>query len=263
MTEEVIEQVESEEAGESQVEKVIETDPIEERAAAMGWQKDFDGNPDDFIDAKEFIRRKPLFDKIEGQKRELKEVQKALKLLQTHHENVKVVEYQRAIEALKVEKKQALERGDADRLIEIDDRIADYKAEEKAAKVAANKPQEVDPKFVAWVDQNRWYANDGELRSVADEVGLAHSRANPHKTPEEVLEYVVSRVKKLYPDKFRNTNKDRPSTVEGSSTTTPTRKQADFELTDEERKAMNTFIRAGAMTKEQYILDVKRMRGIA
>jgi len=261
MTEEVIDQVENQEVVDQQ-EGAGDSNPIEERAAAMGWQKDFDGDPDDFIDAKEFIRRKPLFDKIEGQKRELKEIQKALKLLQSHHESVKIVEYQRAIENLKAEKKVALEEGDADRLIAIDDQIADYKAEEKAAKVAANKPAEVDPRFTQWVSENKWYANDGELRSVADEVGLAHSRANPDKSPDEVLEYVVSRVKKLYPDKFRNTNKDRPSTVEGSSTTTPTRKQADFELTEEERKAMNTFIRAGILTKEQYIEDVKRMRGI-
>jgi len=235
---------------------------LEEKAASMGWKKDYDGDPDDFIDAKEFIRRKPLFDKIEGQKRELKEVQKALKLLQTHHENVKVVEYQRAIENLKEDKRLALIAGDADRLIEIDDQIADYKAEEKAAKRIAQQKPEVDPQFVAWVNENKWYANDGELRAVADEVGLAHSRSNPHKTPDEVLEYVVSRVKKLYPDKFRNPNKDRLSTVEGSSTTAPSRKAAAFELTEDERKAMNTFIRAGAMTKEQYIEDIKQMRGI-
>ena len=37
-------------------------DPIETRALEMGWRpkEEFDGNEEDFIDAKEFVRRKPL-----------------------------------------------------------------------------------------------------------------------------------------------------------------------------------------------------------
>jgi hypothetical protein len=233
-------------------------DPIEERAAAMGWNKDFEGEPEDFIDAKEFIRRKPLFDKIDSQKRELKETQKAVKLLQEHNAKIAKAEYARAVADLKAEKKVALENGDADRLIEIDDQIADLKAEEKAV-----KPQPtIDPRFVEWTQTNTWYTKDAELREVADEVGMSHSRSHPEKSPDEILDYVVERVKKLYPEKFRNVNKDRPSTVEGSSTTTPSRKQTtEFVLSEDERRAMNTFIRAGALTKEQYIEQIKQVRG--
>ena len=34
-----------------------------------------------------------------------------------------------------------------------------------------------------------------------------------------------------------------------------------FELSEDERKVMNTFIRAGVMTKDEYISQVKAMRG--
>ena len=34
-----------------------------------------------------------------------------------------------------------------------------------------------------------------------------------------------------------------------------------FELSDEERKVMNTFLRNGIMTKEEYIAEVKKARG--
>ena len=259
MTEEVVENTEVEEV-ENLENKTEEPTEVELKAAEMGWRKDFDGDPDDFIDAKEFIRRKPLFDKIESQKNELREVKKAVELLQSHHERVKASEYQRALADLKAEKKQALADGDADRLIEIDDQMTSIKADERVALAAAKTPK-VDPRFVEWVASNQWYNKDSELRSAADEVGVAHSKANPSKRPEEVLEYVVKRIKTLYPEKFRNVNKDKPSAVEGS-TSTPSRKiDNEIELSEAERKAMNTFIRSGALTKEQYLADIKRMRG--
>lgn len=250
--EEVVEQVQSEQ---------IEVDPIEVKAAEMGWKKDFDGEPEDFIDAREFIRRKPLFDKMESQKKQLKEMDKALRALQTHHEAVKATEYQRAVNTLKAEKKAALESGDADELIRIDDAIADVKAEERANKQVAKVGP--DPRFVEWVNENQWYAKDAELRQEADEIGVGRKNLHPELGPEEILEYVEKKIKKLYPSKFRNSNKDKPSSVEGSVTTTPTRStKVEFELTDEERRVMNTFIRTGALTKEQYIDDLKAMKGI-
>ena len=264
-TEEVVEQVDDviEESNEQGEQTAI--DPIEQKALDMGWRpkEDFQGEEGDFIDAKEFVRRKPLFDKIEVQKRELKEVQKALKLLQSHHEGVKIAEYKRAVEDLKAEKKVALEAGDADRLIEIDDQIADIKADERFAQQEAKKPT-VDPRFVEWVAENSWYTKNDELRAVADEVGLAHSKLHPEKAPDEVLEYVVKRVKKLYPEEFTNPNKNRPSSVEGGSSTPSrtTKSSDDFELDDNERKMMNTFIRDKIMTKEQYISDLKKIKGV-
>ena len=48
--------------------------PIEEKAIQMGWRpKDqFEGDEEEFIDAKEFVRRQPLFDRIENQNKQLK-----------------------------------------------------------------------------------------------------------------------------------------------------------------------------------------------
>ena len=270
MTEEVQDEVvENEEIVEDKEKEVV--DPFRERALEMGWNPDFEGDPADFVDAKEFVRRKPIFDKIEATKRELKETQKALKVFQEHYNTVKKTEYARALSDLQVQKKQALVDGDADALIEIDDKISDIKTEEKIAqqqrKEAATQP---DPRFVKWAEANDWYTKDEELRAVADEVGTARNKLNLQKspgdqeTPEEMLEYVVKRVKKLYPEKFTNPNKSRPSSVEGGSNNTPTRETKssdDFELDEEERKVMNTFVRAGLMTKEQYIADLKGIKG--
>jgi hypothetical protein len=99
---------------------------------------------------------------------------------------------------------------------------------------------------------------------VADQIGTAYAAKNPETSPDDVLKYVEQRVRKLYPENFRNPNKERPSAVEGRTQTQATEKKdgiSDYPLTDEERKVMNTFVRQGIMTKDQYIKDLKSVKG--
>lgn len=245
-----------------------EPSAVEKRALEMGWRpkEEFDGEEEDFIDATEFVRRKPLFEKIDSVGKELRETRKALKALQEHHAKVKEAEFKHALEQLRNEKKQALEEGDADKLIDIDERIADAKVrqvqEERQQVQAAQAPH---PNFVQWVQKNTWYKEDAELRAISDQIGAAYAVANPDVEPDQVLKYVEGRVKKLYPDKFRNPNKDRPSAVEGRTTSTASKSKgdsiSDYPLTDEERKVMMSFVRQGVMTKEEYIRDLQRVKG--
>lgn len=258
-------QVEESQIEDGQSSDTPELSEVEQRAIEMGWKpkSQFSGDEADFIDAKEFVSRKPLFDRIEHQSRELKEVRKALKALSDHHQKVKETEYKAALEELKQEKRRALESGDADKLIEIDDRIAEEKARqvvsEREDKTQTNQPH---PEFVNWVKQNTWYANDAEMRISADQIGTAYAAAHPELDPNEVLKYVKERIRKVYPEKFQNPNKERPSAVEGSSNapTRSSRSRDDFVLTDEERRVMNTFVRTGVMTAEEYKAELRKVR---
>lgn len=239
---------------------------IEQRAIEMGWRpkEDFDGDEEDFIDATEFVRRKPLFDKIEHQSKELKEVKKILRNLQDHHTKVKEVEFKRALDYLKSQKKEAMEEGDTDRVIEIDEQLVDMKAARKAAELQEQEPKKVEPHpdFVAWVDTNKWYAQDTKLRSFADKLGVEYAEENPEVPPAEVLKYVTKKVKLAFPEKFQNPNRSKPAAVDGGSPAAkPTPASNSFQLTEEEERVMKQFVRAGILTKEQYINDVKAMRG--
>jgi len=258
---------EAEEGGETQKETAPELSAIEQKAIEMGWRpkSEFDGNEEDFIDATEFVRRKPLFEKIDNVGKELRETRKALKALQAHHEKVKEAEFQHALKALREEKKAALEAGDADKLIEIDDQIADAKAQEILSRTQAKQEAATPhPNFVQWAARNPWYKTNAELTIVADQVGAAYAASNPEKSPDDVLKYVEGRIKKLYPDNFTNPNKSRPSAVEGG-TSTPSKKSVEdssnYPLTEDERRVMMTFVRQGIMTKEQYIEDLKKVKG--
>ncbi len=238
---------------------IPKANPMEEKAKAMGWrpQEEWEGDPEDWIDAKEYVGRKPLFDNMAAIKRELKENQKALRALAQHHEKVREAEYQRALETLKAEKKAALEEGNSDKVVEMDDRILDLKAqiksEEQAAKVASNQPH---PNFLLWVERNTWYAQDPMLRQKADEIGIGHAMSHPEKSADEVLEYVEREIKKT----FRNPNKDRSSAVDTSSKEKKTSQKDDFVLSEEEENIMKTIVRSGVMTKEEYIAELKRVR---
>lgn len=267
---EVVDQTEvipdsQEESSEGERQETAPSEPsdIEKRAIEMGWRpkEDFAGDDSDFIPAEEFVRRKPLFDKIEHQSRELREIKKTLKALQDHHTKVKETEFTRAVNYLKTQKKSALEDGDHDRVVEIDDQISDIKAAHVAQKQAEqfvdNQP---DPRFVQWVQNNSWYAQDPELRAFADQVGMAYANSNPDVDPVDVLKYVTGRVKKAYSDKFENPARKQPSPVGGSSTSKPVKSDG-FKLTEEEERVMKQFVRQGILTKEEYIKDIKRMRG--
>lgn len=246
-----------------------EPSAVEQKAIEMGWRpkEEFDGDEADFITAEEFVRRKPLFDKIDTVGRELREAKKALKALQAHHAQVREAEYKRALEDLRTQKKEALREGNEDRLVEIDEQIAEIKAEEKITqREQAQQASAPHPAFVQWVESNKWYQSDAELRAVADQIGSAYAVANPDLHPDDVLAYTAKRVKKLYPEKFQNPNKSRPTVVEGGSSSVavkPSSKAEDtFELTEDERRVMNTFVRNNLMTKEDYIAELKRVKGV-
>lgn len=241
-----------------------QSDPYEDEARAQGWKpkEEYEGDPNKWRPAKDFVERGELFGKIDHLGKELKETRKAMKMLQEHHTKVKETEYKRAVDELKALQKKHLLEGNSDEYLETTELLTDLKAEQKAREVAAQTaPQQPDPRFISWVDSNRWYKADAEMREYADVVGMGYANKNPGLDPEEVLEYVTAQVKARFKDKFQNPNRNKPSAVEGTSTASSPKKES-FELTDDEKRVMHTFVRQNLMTKEEYIAQVKAMRGV-
>lgn len=262
MTEEVLDQ-------EGQVEQTEQNAPefteIEQRALEQGWRPrtEWDGAEDDFIEAKEFVRRKPLFDKIEHQSKEIKNVQKTLNQFKQHYANVEKAAYDRAIKELKGKQKAALENGDIDTFQSLQDEIEDTRDQARELATAQEQPQtqEVHPEFQSWVNRNPWYASEDHMKVYADKVGTRLHATGMH--PADVLREVEKAVRKEFPTKFRNPNQERPGAVESGST--PSRsatKSENFQLTEQERKIMNDLVRTKVLTKEKYIADLKLAKGM-
>lgn len=245
----------------------VEVDPYEEQAREQGWRpkEEFEGDESKWRPAKEFVERGELFGKIDTLGKELKETKKALKMLQEHHSKVKETEFNRAVTELKALQKKHLEEGNSDEYIKTSELLTDLKAEQKAREVinqqqAEASKNQVDPRFTDWVAKNGWYNKDAEMKQFADTLGLGYAQANPGVDPDVVLEYVSKQVKQAFKDRFENPNRTKPSAVEGASTPSTAKKDS-IELSDDERRVMNTFIRQGVMTKEEYIAQIKAMRG--
>jgi hypothetical protein len=228
----------------------------------QGWvpQDEWEGDPEQWRPAKEFLDRGELFKKIEDQNRTIKEFKRALDDLKGHHAKTRETEYARAIQALKAQKIAALEEGDAAAVVKLDDQIDLVKDEQSKLKQAAYEPQEpqVSPEFTNWVDKNKWYETSQPMRAYADALG--RDLAYKGLSPGEVLKEVERQVREEFPQKFRNANRDKPGAVEGS-TNKGAKGNNDIALSDDERRVMQRFVRTGVMTEKEYMAELKRIKG--
>lgn len=258
MTEEVNGKVE----GEVPTEKTYTA--IEQRAMDGGWvpQEEWQGDPDDWRPAKEFVDRGELFKKIEDQSRTIKQFKQTLDAMGKHHAQVREVEYKRALETLKAQKKEALVEGDADAVIDIDEKIALVREEQqelKSTPAPVSQEPTANPILDRWQEKNNWYSRDKAMTAFADALGRElHSEG---KSLSDALVEIDKQVKTEFPHKFRNPNKDKPGIVEGSSNRGG-KADLSMDLTEEERQVMHKLVKTGVMTKEQYIKDLRAIKGV-
>lgn len=240
-----------------------ELTPVEQEALNSGWvpKDQFNGDEHKWVDAAEYLRRGELFKKIESQSKELKDVKRALQEMKKLHSEVREVEYKRALETLKAQKKAALEEGDADAVIAADERIDLIKEQQRALQQETPEvPQsgEEHPEFVEWKSRNSWYTSSTPMKAFADALGA--ELASQGLTPPQVLRKVEEEVKKEFPHKFQNPRQARPSAVE--STSGRGGAASGFQLTPEEKRVMHTFVRTGVMTEADYIKELRKVKGL-
>lgn len=236
---------------------------VEQRAASQGWvpQDEWEGDADAWRPAKEFLDRGELFKKIDEQNRTIKEFKKTLDQFAKHHANVKKVEYERALADLKKEKREALAEGDADALIEVDEKIALVR-EAQREPVPQVEVDSVNPVFTAWVERNGWYQTDDVMQAYADRIGNRLGAQGGY-SPSEILVEVEKAVKEKFADKFRNPKRSAPSAVEGGGAKGGKAKDT-FSLSEEERKVANNFIRSiPGYTMEMYVAELKKVKGVS
>ena len=237
---------------------------VEQRALDQGWvpQDEWQGDPDDWRPAKEFIDRGELFRKIDELKNENKRIKQGVEEFRKHHERVKEIAYKEALETLKAQKKQALQDGDVDLVIELDDKIAETREEQLKAEreVVQPEPAGPHPEFVRWESRNSWYRNDRAMKAVADEIAR-DLVARGETDVTRILTEVDKQVRKEFPNKFENPKRNAPGAVEGTAGKGGRATEDTFHLTDDERRIMNRIVSTGAITKEQWIKEYKATKG--
>lgn len=238
---------------------------IEDQAKAQGWvpKNDFDGDEHKWVEPGEFLRRGELFKKIDQQGRQLKQVNDTLKNFQSHYINMQEIANKEALARLKADRKAARDEGDFDKVDAIEERIEEEK--EQHANAVAEIKRTVDvpqvPQAVtAWVERNSWYNNNAPMKAYADAVAAA--AATRGIIGDALLSEVDSEVRKAFPTKFSNPNRERGSSVESSTNKGSSGRSDDFVLNEQQTRIMNGFVRDKLMTKAEYIADLKKQLGV-
>lgn len=232
-------------------------------ASAKGWQADFEG--DNKKSAKEFLHDGQFFKKIDDQNRTITKLKESMSQLSGHYDKVMAnelrkaeVDYSNRIEQLKTEKVEALDEGDNRRVVEIDDQIL---------KTEKPRPQEsqTNPEFDSWVKGNDWYNKNAFLKVEADKLGDLYYGSGLRG--EELYNAIGDHVQTLFPDKFDNTKRNKPPSVEGGSSNNPnpsSESVSSKELTQDERAVFNNFKRMDIFKnkgdEQKYLREVIEVR---
>lgn len=239
-----------------------EVNESEQRAREQGWvpKEEWQGEGK-WRDAEAFLDRGELFSKIDAQRREVKELRKTQEAFNAHLKTVREAEYKRALASLRQEKKDALVEGDPDAVIAADEKILALRDEaaQLAKQEVAPKSNEPHPDFVAWTARNTWYSDSNRaMKAFADVEGVKLAQSG--MAPADVLKEIEAQVRREFPEKFTNPNRNRPGAVEGNTNKGGSQKET-YSLSDDERNVMNKLVKSGILTKEEYIRDLKAAKG--
>lgn len=259
--------------------EVVELNEIEQQASKKGWkpQDEYEGDPAKWVSADEFLRREPLFDKINSLKteayqtrQEVSELRKTLTQLSEHHKRVRETEFNRALKQLQTARRDAMEDRDHDAVIELEERIDEVKDEKREFEQQLKQEQRTQtaaptPEFVEWVKENGWYMQEAEMHDDADGIALSFiqrkQKSGQTINPAEVYEHVSQRIKKLYPEKFGDgtvSNTPKHSPVDSGRSNAPRSAPKErFTLTPTEEAICNNLVKQGLMTKDEYIAELK------
>lgn len=236
---------------------------IEQKALDQGWvpEDQWEGNPEDWRPAKEFVDRGELFKKIDDVRRENKALRQGHEELLKHHQRVRQAAYEEALATLKAQKKAALAEGDVDAIVEIDEKIDEQKEIHRQTRTEqVQQAAQPDPVFEAWISKNAWYTSDAAMKGAADEVAR-QTFLRGTRDKEDILAAVEREIKKAFPQKFENPRRASAPAVEGSASKAGTSKRDDVDMSDVEKQVMNKILRVTpGLTKEQYLKEFKGVK---
>lgn len=257
-----VQKTEEENSPPENVPQGVELTEIEQQAVEMGWRPkdEYTGDPDKWVNADIFVARAPLFEKIDQQSRETKELKRAIEDLKNHNKKIEEGAYKRALKELSAQRINALENGELAVAEQIRDQIDEIKDAQREAIAQPQQQSGPPPELVEWQNKNRWYNQDDVMTDWAN--GRAVKLSQQGLGPSEVLTKLSEEARTKFPDKFRNPNKDKASAVDSSKATAGVKKSnSSISLTPDEEKVMNRLVRTGVMTKDEYIKQITATRG--
>jgi len=256
-------------------EQTPQIDPeIESRATLYGWvpKEQFRGDPERWTPADQFVQRademlpiaRSMNRKLEGDigtlKQENARLTKTMGKIIDVNKKVSETAYKRAREEITAEQAKAITDGDAEKWTDLETKKDNLEKPEEI-KVEEAPAGTVDPPEVsAWKDENPWYNDDPEMGNYADVASDFITKRNPGLPVDQFLSKVKDEVKKKFPGKFTNPNRNKAGVNDGG----------DFggggdpgggngktynDLPPEAKTACASLIKQKMITQKQYVED--------
>lgn len=212
------------EEGEVKKEEVVENH--EEVARTKGWKpkEEYTGDQSEWVEAKEFLAREPLYKALHKQSRENKRLRETVDEVVAMFKRSEATARERAMAELNTKFQEAANNGDLKGAIEIKDKMRDLETAKEPPK--DNSKQESNEAFEEWKVENSWYGTDPRLRRFANGLGAELVSEKLEKTGKkelsmqdvrEIYAEVTKAVREEFPDKFMNPNKQRADTVSSTN----------------------------------------------
>lgn len=236
---------------------------VKEKAKTLGWKPrtEYDKDPADWVSAREFLARQSFFDKIKSQSSEIRNLREDIKAMSQHFSQMKEVEYKRALSELKSERKEAIASGDSAKAESVSDQITEIETARTVAKTTPQTQNYGSAEFESFKQRNGWYNTDSDLTKKANAIGIGYANMNPNASPEQVLSYVEEAMRpSIQPKKTIAPASPDSSGVKGGFKG-KAGKLTEGDLTDMQRKMMNTFVQRGVLTKEKYLEQLSVAEG--
>jgi hypothetical protein len=198
---------------------------MEAEALEQGWvpQDQWHGRPEDWTDADTFVKRgreiNPILRKsLDREKAERRRLEAELTSLRgtvaemaEFRNKMETAIYDRALADYKAQLKAARIEGDDNTVDQVQDAIDALKENKPKPKVMpTSEPTTptVHPAVAPWMQQNPWYTEaNSDMVNYANGVVLEEvTKARKMNTPmdvEETLHLVSAKVRRMFPDKFR------------------------------------------------------------
>ena len=246
---------EGREGHEEQGAQTPEQDPLVEKAKSSGWTDKESWvaagkDPDQWVDKDEFIRRQPLFEKINKLTKAIKERDKRIDQVSQYAARAAENERNRVLAEIEAKRKEAFESQDYE---------AFSKADEELAKARQDQPAEVTEPDIPepireFAERNaRWFEKDQDMTEFAVERTGAYRKRG--MDIDEALRKAEADVRKFFPEKFENPNKQKPAAVVAPNRESRPRAHGYNDLNAEQRAVFATL--KNHMTLDEYVKGLK------
>lgn len=196
-----------------------EMSKAEQKARELGWkskeEREAEGKSNTyFVEPEEYVRRKPLFDRIENQNKELRELKEGQRKQQEYLAKARKESYEQAIRDLEIARSRAVEEANTTEFHRLDQRHREMQESLRSDPMInqATIPS-ISEDLQGFVNRNgSWYnetnPENAKMKAAAEAVDNYLTRQakidNRQIDVKEHLTAVEEEVKRLFPHRFQN-----------------------------------------------------------